>query len=188
MSWLTTSWGNLGITAAKAVLMYLTALIGLRLGERRTLAQWTIIDFAAAVAIGAIVGRTAIADGQSYAVGAVALVALIVIHRLVSVLRFFPLVNKVTDHRIRILVADGRVRLGELRRCGLTENDLFAELRLRGSFSLTDLRYVIYETKGGLSIVTRQPEPPGPAAAGRPAEWPLIERALGDAAPGSPTS
>lgn len=73
MSWLTTSWANLGSTAEKAVLMYLTALVGLRLGERRTLAQWTIIDFAAAVAIGAIVGRTAIADGQSYAVGAIAI-------------------------------------------------------------------------------------------------------------------
>ena len=40
--------------------MYATAVIGLRVGERRTLAQWAIIDFATAVAIGAIVGRTAI--------------------------------------------------------------------------------------------------------------------------------
>ena len=180
MSWLTTSWQNLGITAGKAVLMYVTALIGLRLGERRTLAQWTIIDFAAAVAIGAIVGRTAIADGQSYAVGAVALVSLLVIHRLVSLVRFFPLVNKLTDHRIRILVADGRVRMSELRRCGLTENDLFAELRLRGTFSLAGLRYVLYETKGGLTIVGPDAGP-GQGSPPDAAEPPLIRRALGDA-------
>ena len=48
--------GCAGAVAAKAVLMYLAALVGLRLTYRRTLAQWTAIDFAAAVANGAIVG------------------------------------------------------------------------------------------------------------------------------------
>jgi len=153
MSWLTSPWPELGVVAAKAVLMYGTALVGLRLGERRTLAQWTIIDFAAAVAIGAIVGRTAIAQGQSYATGAVALATIVVVHRCASLLRFSPLLGKLADHRIRVLVADGQVRRGQLRRCGLTDNDLYAELRLRGVFDLRALRYVLYESKGGLTLV-----------------------------------
>jgi hypothetical protein len=65
MSWLTSPWPDLAVVAAKAVLMYGTALLFLRLAQRRTLAQWTIVDFAAAVAIGAIVGRTAVAESQS---------------------------------------------------------------------------------------------------------------------------
>ena len=69
MSWLTGGWAHLGAVAGKAALMYATALVALRLGERRTLAQWTIIDFATAVAMGAIIGRTAIAGTQSYATG-----------------------------------------------------------------------------------------------------------------------
>jgi len=36
MSWLTSSPSALAIVAAKAALMYVTALLGLRLGERRT--------------------------------------------------------------------------------------------------------------------------------------------------------
>ena len=64
LSWVFGQWSQLGGVAGKAALMYVTALVGLRLGERRTLAQWTIIDFATAVAIGAIVGRTALAEGQ----------------------------------------------------------------------------------------------------------------------------
>ena len=72
MSWLTSSWSQLGVVAAKAALMYLTAVLGLRLAERRTLAQWTVIDFTAAVAVGAIIGRTALASSQSFAAGAVA--------------------------------------------------------------------------------------------------------------------
>ncbi len=161
MSWLTSPWSDLVVVAAKAVLMYATALLGLRLGERRTLAQWTIIDFAAAVAVGAIVGRTAVAQSQSYATGAVALVAIIAVHRVASLLRFRPLLGKLADHRIRVLVADGQVRPGQLRLCGLTDNDLYAELRQRGVFDVTELQYVLYESKGGLTVVPRQvPLPP----------------------------
>ncbi|MDQ3826860.1 MAG: DUF421 domain-containing protein, partial [Actinomycetota bacterium] len=73
MGWIIGSWPHLGIVAGKAVLMYGTALFGLRLGQRRTLAQWSLIDFVTAVAIGAIVGRTAIASTQSFVTGGAAL-------------------------------------------------------------------------------------------------------------------
>lgn len=120
------------------------------------------IDFAAAVAVGAIVGRTAIAEGQSYAVGAVALLSIVAVHRLASLLRFRPLFTKLTDHRVRVLVADGKVRPRQLRICGLTDGDLFAELRLKGVFDVRELRYVLYEAKGGLTIVRREDEPGSP--------------------------
>ncbi|MCO5992959.1 DUF421 domain-containing protein [Actinoallomurus rhizosphaericola] len=153
MSWLIGNWMHLGAAAGKAALMYGTALIALRLGERRTLAQWTITDFIAAVAVGAIVGRTAIASTQSFVTGAVALVTLIVMHRVVSGLRFHPLLRRLTDHRIRVLVAHGAIRRDQLAICGLTEGDLLAQLRQRGVFDLSGVRFVLYEAKGGLTIV-----------------------------------
>lgn len=135
--------------------MYLTALIALRVGERRTLAQWTLIDFATAVAMGAIIGRSAVAGTQSYATGAVALVTLVAVHRAASLLRFNSLLGKLADHRVRVLVANGELRRKELRRCGLTDNDLFAQLRQRGVFDLGEVRYVLYEAKGDITIVER---------------------------------
>lgn len=41
VSWVVGQWSQLGVVAGKAALMYVTALVG----ERRTLPQWTIIDF-----------------------------------------------------------------------------------------------------------------------------------------------
>jgi hypothetical protein len=58
--------------------MYSVALAGLRLAPWHTLSRWTAIDVAAAVALGAIIGRTAIAGDHSLAVGAAALVAILV--------------------------------------------------------------------------------------------------------------
>jgi uncharacterized membrane protein YcaP (DUF421 family) len=117
------------------------------------LAQWTIIDFATAVAMGAIIGRTAVASNQSYVVGAAAVVTLVAVHRLASLGRFNSLLGKLADHRLRILVEHGELRRTQLRRCGLTDNDLFAQLRQQGIFSLDGVRYVIYETKGSITVV-----------------------------------
>ncbi len=171
--WWWAGWASLGTAAAKAALMYLTALIGLRLAHRRTLAQWTAIDFAAAVAVGAIVGRTAVASSQSLVVGVVALLTILAAHTVVAFGRYLPAVTKLTDHRVRVLVQDGQVRDRQLRVCGITEADLIAQLRQQGVGDLGDLRYVLYETKGGLTVVPRQ-DPPRPVPS-------LIRRGLTDA-------
>jgi uncharacterized membrane protein YcaP (DUF421 family) len=133
--------------------MYAIALVGLRLAHRRTLSQWTAIDFAAAVAMGAIIGQTAIAEGQSVAVGAAALITILAMHYVVAVARFHPLIAALVDHRVRVLVDHGRIRRDQLRRCGLTEGEVLAQLRQHGVASIQELRYVLYETKGELTIV-----------------------------------
>jgi uncharacterized membrane protein YcaP (DUF421 family) len=66
---------------------------------------------------------------------------------------------------VRVLVDHGRLDRRQLRRCGLTDDDLYAHLRERGVFDLAGLRYVMYEAKGGLTVVPeseieRGPEPP----------------------------
>ena len=162
----------------KALLMYATAVIGLRISQRRTLSQWTAIDFAAAVAVGAIVGRTAIASNQSYLIGAVALVTLLVAHTLVSYGRMLPGFAKLVDHRVRVLVDHGRLRPRQLRICGLTENDVLAKLRQQGVHDLRELRYLLYETKGELTIVREE-------GASTP-DGPLVRTGLEDAAGSSP--
>src|SRR4051794_22385671 len=100
MTWLTGQAGELWIVAAKAALMFVVAVLGLRVGQRRTLAQWTAIDFAAAVAVGALVGRTAVASNQSFVVGAVALITILVAHALMMIGRFDRRFAKLVDHRV----------------------------------------------------------------------------------------
>lgn len=162
MNWIVGNWPDLGIVAGKAALMYAVAVCGLRIGQRRTLAQWTIIDFVTAVAIGAVVGRTAIAANQSLATGGAALLSLIAAHQLVSLLRLHPRLRPLFDHPVRVLVHDGTLRRGELRRCGLTDDDVSAHLRQHGIVDLDQVKYLIYEAAGQLSIVRRDtlPTPP----------------------------
>jgi uncharacterized membrane protein YcaP (DUF421 family) len=152
-AWLFHGWVEEGVAGAKAIGMYAVALVGLRLAPRRTLAQWTAIDVAAAVALGAIIGRTAIARDQSLAVGAAALVAILAANYVVAVCRFHPRFAGLVDHRVRVLVDHGRLLPDQLRRCGLIEAEVLAHLRQHGVGALTDVRYVLYESKGELTIV-----------------------------------
>lgn len=172
-SWLFSGAGPLAVAAAKAALMYATALLGLRVAHRRTLAQWTAIDFAAAVAVGAIVGRTAVASTEPLLVGVVALLVILLAHALVTFARYVPWLAKLTDHRVRVLVDHGRLRRRQLVVCGLTEADLYAQLRRQGVYRLEGLRYVLYETKGELTVV-----PEGDLGAVDP---PLVASGLEDA-------
>lgn len=173
-SWLGAPGHVLAGVVVKAALMYGTALVGLRLAHRRTLAQWTAIDVAAAVAVGAIVGRTAIARDQSYLEGALALGTVLLAHFAVTLARARPWVGRAVDHRVRVLVEHGRIRTDQLRLTGVTEHDLLAQLRQRGVFDLSGVRFVLYEAKGDLTVV------PEDAAAA-----PLVREGL-DAAAGWP--
>ena len=172
-TWLVGQADELVGVVGKALLMYGTAVVGLRIAHRRTLSQWTAIDFAAAVTIGAVMGRTAIAEGQSFLVGAVALVTFLAAHAFVTLGRGNRWIAKAVDHRVRVLVEHGQLRRDQLHICGLTENDVLAKLREVGVRELAELRYVLYETKGELTIVRESGQQPNGS---------LIEIGLADAA------
>lgn len=163
MSELIGGFSQLGWVAAKALLLYLTAVFGFRLGERRTPAEMSAFDFVAAVAVGAIVGRVPNASTTSYIAGATTLITVLIAHGIVAKLRRFPSVATLFDHPPRALVSRGHVLDSELRRTGLTIDDLYGVLRQHGVLDLKDVHLVIFEQRGKLSVIRqaelREPEP-----------------------------
>jgi uncharacterized membrane protein YcaP (DUF421 family) len=153
--------GGLGWVVVKAVLLFAVAVVGLRLGERRTLAQLNAFDFTVAVAIGAIIGRTVTAASTSFATGAVALVTLLVIHRIVAVARRHSRIGSAIDHPPRVLVSGGRIHQHELAWAGLTSKDVYMLLRQHGVGDLGQVGYLLYEPRGQTTLI-RAGDEPGP--------------------------
>jgi uncharacterized membrane protein YcaP (DUF421 family) len=144
---------GLGWVAVKAVLLFAVAVVGLRLGERRTLAQLSAFDFAVAVAVGAIIGRGSTAAQTPFAYSAVALVTLLVAHRVVAMLRRHSRVVRMIDHPPRVLVARGELQGKELARAGLTDADVYALLREKGVGDLGQVGYLLYEQRGAVTLI-----------------------------------
>ncbi|MDR3035488.1 MAG: DUF421 domain-containing protein [Kitasatospora sp.] len=149
----------LGWVALKAVLLFTVAVIGLRLGERRTIAQLSAFDFAVAIAIGAIIGRGATASDTSFVTSAVALVTLLVAHRVVATLRRHSRVVRLIDHPPRVLVARGEMQAEALARADLTAEDVYALLRQNGVGDLGQVGYLIYEARGAVTVIGADSEP-----------------------------
>lgn len=138
--------------------LYAFVVLAFRVGKRRTVAELAPFDLAAVIAVGAIVGRTA-TGGNPLTVGLTAVAGLLVGHAVVSRLRRVAAFRPLVDHPTSLLVVDGTVRPGELRRAGLTRGDLDAALRNHGIRDLSQVTVAVFETRNGVSILTER----GPA-------------------------
>jgi uncharacterized membrane protein YcaP (DUF421 family) len=153
-------WRPAAYAALKALALFVTAATAFRFTLRRTIGEFTPFDWVTAVAVGAIVGRTATAPDTSWLTGASALLALIAAHDIVARLRFIPWVRRLVDPPVRVLIRNGELDRSNLRRCGLTHEDLEAILRQHGQHGAAEVRLALLETKGTVSVFA-DPEPRG---------------------------
>lgn len=144
---------DLGWTALKTLLMFLVAVVGLRVSQRRLLAELNVFDLVVAVAVGAILGRTATSSSTTFLTGGVSLITLLILHRLLVALRQRGWLGGLLDRRPVVLVARGEMRAGALRQAGLTERDAYRLLREAKQGDLAGLDYVLYEERGAVTIV-----------------------------------
>ncbi len=149
-------WQQAAAAGLKALGLFLTAAIAFRLTERRTLAEFAPFDWVAAVAVGAIVGRTATARDTSWLTGVAALLTLLVAHTAVARLRYLPRWARLIDPPLRILIRDGVIDRRNLRHCGLTEADLQAILRQHGHRDAGEVELAVFEAKGAVSVLRRE--------------------------------
>ncbi len=146
-----------GEVAVKTSALYLTAVFLFRLTQRR-LADFAPIDWIAAVAAGAIVGRSATASDTSWLTATAALICVLVIHAMLARLRFIPGIRRFIDPPMKILIRDGHIDYRNLRQCGLTASDLAAVLRQHGHQSPDRVHLAIFETKGAISVLAKDDE------------------------------
>jgi uncharacterized membrane protein YcaP (DUF421 family) len=140
--------------AVKASTLFITAAVLFRIAERRALAGFAPIDWIAAAAAGAIVGRAATATDTSWLSASIALASLLITHAAMVRLRFIPGMRRVIDPPPRVLIRDGKVLERNVRRCGLTTTDLRALLRQHGHRNPDRVQLALFEAKGIVSILS----------------------------------
>ncbi len=146
-------WHSAVHAAVKAAALFITAVAAFRLTTRRTIAQFAPFDWVAAVAVGAIVGRTATASDASWLTGTAALVSLLLAHAGLTRLRLIPGIQRFIDPPLRVLIHDGRVDAVNLARSGMSQDDLAAVLRQGGYRSPAEVHIAILESRGTVSFI-----------------------------------
>lgn len=134
-----------------AVLIYIFLIALSRWVGPRSFSQLTAFDFAVTVALGAIVGSTA-TGGVGFIRGSLGLSLLFLIRWTVALLRRKGITRFVDNSPI--LLMDGPRILPEyLKRAKLTEEDLLQSLRKKGITQLNQVKAVVMERDGSISVL-----------------------------------
>ncbi|HUG84225.1 MAG TPA: YetF domain-containing protein [Euzebya sp.] len=146
------SWGAIAATALATIAIYATVILGTRLYGLRTFAKMSSFDFAATIATGSILASVALTSAP-LVLGLVAVAVLLSAQQGVAILRRRQAVHRVVDNS-PLLLMDGPAMLEDnMRASDVTADDIFAKLREANVTRLDQVRYVVLETTGDVSVL-----------------------------------
>lgn len=155
-------WAELGITAAQAVavvlastVLYLTFTAVLRLWGQRLFANRSGTGLAVVLVLGAIMGRSMLGPNVTLLSGLLCLATLLTLEWLLGTGRRAGILG----HRRAVVVySDGMLDQRAIRHFHLDERIIWARLRQAGITNLDDVRALILEADGTVTILRQGTE------------------------------
>ena len=138
------SWVDALAVVVSAIGFYLAFLVLIRIVGQRALSAMSSFDFAAAIALGAVMGRAVLGYTPTLVAGVLGMSTLLALQSAFRILRL-PL----------LLLANGEVVVENLRRAKISEDEVRQKLRLADVRSYGDVAAVILERTGEVSVLRR---------------------------------
>jgi uncharacterized membrane protein YcaP (DUF421 family) len=146
----------------RTLVIYVFLLFVLRWLGKRMSGQLTILEMAVMLTLGAIVSVAMQTPDRGITLSMFVLFCTLAFQRGLSRLGIKSArIEELTQGRISTLVKDGVLDLDEMRRCRISRQQLFAQLRSSGIFNLGQVRRVYLEACGVFSTVKTQAAVPG---------------------------
>ena len=141
----------------KALLIYVVLWLLIRISGRRTLAELSTFDLILFLIIGGATQRALIGQDYSLINAFVVITTLIAIDILVGLVeRDYSLFGKIIKGVPTILVDDGHLLTGRMRRARITADEIMERARsVHGLETLEQIKYAILEASGDISIIPR---------------------------------
>ncbi|MGV3758194.1 MAG: DUF421 domain-containing protein [Actinomycetota bacterium] len=139
----------------RSLVVYLAVLIGLRLGGRRELGQLTPFDLVVILLVANAVQNAMVGPDTSVQGGLVAAATLLLANAVVARLRLrSPRLRHLVEGVPVVLIQHGEWVTANLRREGLTEDEVLAAVREHGALAEVDrVALAVLETDGSVSVV-----------------------------------
>lgn len=145
----------------RSVVVYLFLLAAFRLAGKRTLGQITAFDLVVLLIISNVVQNALIGNDNSLGGGLIGAATILVLNAIVAWITFrYKRLERIVEHAPTIIVRHGQILRESLRRERLSLGELRSALRKQGVMSLRNVRYVILEEDGKLSVISRRPAEP----------------------------
>ncbi len=141
----------------RALIVFLFALLIVRVASKRFIGGNTAFDMVLGVMIGSVISR-AITGQSPFFATLCASITLVVLHAFLGKVAFrFGNLGTVIKGQTRVLIRDGKVDWDAMRRSDLSENDLLEALRLRSAVAdWEDVKEARLERNGEISVVHKR--------------------------------
>ena len=154
VDWFLTSWGSVLLIFLSMIGVYVFIILFTRLNGLRSFAKMSSFDFAMTVALGTVMASTLLSEDPPLLQGAAALAALFLGQHLVSLLRVQSKRAKhLVDNDPLLLMKGSTIYYENLRKARVTEEDLFGKLREANVLNLNQVRAVVFEATGDVSVL-----------------------------------
>ena len=153
-NWLSAPWATIGETAATVFIIYTIVIVFVRISGLRTFAKMSSFDFASTVAMGSILASVVINNDTSILKGAVALGTIMLFQQLFSGLKFrSSAIENLTQNSPTLLMDGQEFLIDNMRRTGVNRADIIAKLREANVIAMSEVKAVILETTGDISVL-----------------------------------
>ncbi len=152
--WIVTSFDIVIPTIVSAILIYALIIIYTRIFGLRSFSKMSSFDFAMTIAVGSLLASTIVTKGTTVMQGGVALFSLYFLQTAIAFLRrkvnWF---SEAVDNQPILLMHGERILHDNLRKAHLSETDLQAKLREANVLNYQQVRAVVFETTGDISVI-----------------------------------
>lgn len=148
-----------GQMALRAVVIYVTAILLVRLGQKRFMGKNTAFDVILGIILGSVLSR-GITGNAPFVPTVAAGAMLVALHWLFSVASFYwrPF-GRVVKGEERVLVKDGEIQWRNMQRSHIGRHDLEMAIRNTGKAArLEDVAEAHFERSGEISVIPRTRE------------------------------
>ena len=138
----------------RTLVVYFGVYLGFRVLGKREIGQMTTFDLVLILLIANAVQNAMVGPDTSLPGGLIAAVVLLAANWTFAQARIVsPRADRLFEGQPSVLVENGKLMLGQLRKQGLAEEDLEMAIREHGIGSLDQVRLAVLETDGAISVV-----------------------------------
>lgn len=141
------------MVAVSTLVVYVAVIAYARFFGLRSFSKMSAFDFAMTIALGSLFASSISSPSPPILLSLFAFLLLFTGQKLVAIGRRSSALKQLVDNDPILLMTDGRIIEENLRRTNVTEEDLLAKLREANVLDLSQVKAVVFETTGDVSVL-----------------------------------
>lgn len=161
------------VVVIRSVISFFVLLLLVRLMGKQQVSQLTFFDYIVGITIGSIAGTLSVQVNENTLATLAGMGTWTILAILLAVLGIHNTwIRKVVDGEATVVIENGKILEGNLKRIRIPIDGLISELRAKDVFSIADVEFALFEPGGKISVQKKsQKQPLTPSDLNRPTQY-----------------